>query len=425
MKVVCQASARDLPRLSRSVLPVLLYGRTDKRLCGSVGAAVQEHVRRQKLVPTAEAWDLLSLALGVVTADQAVIRGKSPDGWTREIELTIPVSDDSKWSRQAELIQRMLRFLTTDIWTLTFVRGGHGYEPPARPVYPGEDCISLLSGGLDSLVGLIDSVAKGRRPIAVSQVVPGEAENQSLFAGELGGGLRHFQTNHNAECPGERERSQRSRSFIFLAYGVLAALSTRAYQDGQCVELFVSENGLISINPPLTEARLGSLSTRTTHPVFLHLFQELLGTLEIRVQVKNDYRFKTKGELLAECLDQDYLKKRARRSISCGRYRRNGFQHCGRCVPCQIRRAAFKRWGHPDRTGYVYKNLGKNDSDHSGFEDVRAAAMALAVMEEDGLDGLLATSLPWTLGAVVRDYRGVVERGLEELKAFLVAAGVR
>ncbi len=425
MKVVCRASARDLPRPSRGVLPVLLYGRTDNRLCGSVGAAVQEHVRRQKLVPTEEAWDLLSLALGVVTADQAVIRGKSPDGWTREIELTIPVSDDSKWARQADLIHKMLRFLTTDIWTLTFVSGGHGYERPGKPVYPDEDCISLLSGGLDSLVGLVDLVAVGRRPIAVSQIVPGEAENQSLFARELGEGLRHFQTNHNAECPGEHERSQRSRSFIFLAYGVLAALSTRTYQNGHSLELFVSENGLISINPPLTEARLGSLSTRTTHPVFLHMFQELLDSLEIRVQVKNDYRFKTKGELLAECQDQEYLKKRARQSISCGRYRRNGFRHCGRCVPCQIRRAAFKHWGQPDRTGYVYKNLGKNDSDYSGFEDIRAAAMAITVMEEDGLDALLRTSLPLTLGTDVQNYRAVVERGLGELKEFLVAAGVR
>ena len=35
------------------------------------------------------------------------------------------------------------------------------------------------------------------------------------------------------------------------------------------VTLYMCENGFISINPPLTDARLGSLSTRTTHPVYL------------------------------------------------------------------------------------------------------------------------------------------------------------
>jgi hypothetical protein len=72
-----------------------------------------------------------------------------------------------------------------------------------------------------------------------------------------------------ATAPGSHsvnERSQRARSIIFFAYGVLAATALKRYHDGQPVTLYVCENGFIAINPSLTTARLGSLSTRTTHP---------------------------------------------------------------------------------------------------------------------------------------------------------------
>ena len=45
---------------------------------------------------------------------------------------------------------------------------------------------------------------------------------------------------------------------------------------GHHVDLYVPENGVISLNIPLTVMRLGSLSTRTTHPYFMGLMQNLL-----------------------------------------------------------------------------------------------------------------------------------------------------
>ena len=86
--------------------------------------------------------------------------------------------------------------------------------------------------------------------------------------------------------------------------------------------LFVCENGFISVNPPLTNTRLGSLSTRTAHPVFLKLFQRLLDAADLRVHIENPYRFKTKGEMLKECSDQEFLKKNAHITTSCGRFGR-------------------------------------------------------------------------------------------------------
>ena len=359
----------------------------------------------------------------MIVADTGGLRRTSADGWTREFDLEVGVRDPDFWTSERPLVESILRFLTTDRWAVRF-RVDQFRQSPKKHVVPEESCVSLLSGGVDSLVGALDLVAEGAKPLAVSQTVLGDGEKQTLFAKEIGGGLRHLQLNHNALSPGENERSQRARSFIFLAYGALAATTLRMYAEGTTVRLVVPENGFISINPPLTEARVGSLSTRTTHPVFLGLFQRLLDRAGLRVRIDNPYRFKTKGEMLAECRDQTYLLKRAHEATSCGRYRRNGFRHCGRCVPCLIRRASFLHWGRADRTDYVYSTLGRPDKDHALYSDVRSAALAVLTAEQEGLYALLRSSLVSDLVDDKDAYRDVVQRGLGELAELLRSSGV-
>ena len=70
------------------------------------------------------------------------------------------------------------------------------------------------------------------------------------------------------------------------------------YRRGDVVELLIPENGFISLNIPLTPLRLGSLSTRTTHPLFIQQMQDILDALDFRVRLSNPYQFKTKGEML-------------------------------------------------------------------------------------------------------------------------------
>jgi Queuosine biosynthesis protein QueC len=366
----------------------------------------------------------MSIALSMVAADIGVRRDQSPDGWTREIDLHVAVSDPAFWNSHGLSLNQQLRFLTNDLWSCTFTDGGFLPDSPTSPNLPAEDSVALLSGGLDSLVGVLDLVTRdNRQPHAVSQVSQGVKNTQIRFATEIG--LRHLQLNHNANCPGENERSQRARSFIFLAYGVFVATTLRSYHDGQPVTLYVCENGFISINPPLTNGRLGSLSTRTTHPVFLEQFQNLLDAAGLRIHIENPYQFHTKGEMLAQCADQDFLRRRAREAISCGRFARSGYRHCGRCVPCLVRRAAFRAWGEPDGTVYVYRDLSRDDDKHARFDDVRSAAMAVFQVRSEGLDGWLGTSLSSTLLGDVARYRQTVERGLQELGGFLDAMGVR
>jgi 7-cyano-7-deazaguanine synthase in queuosine biosynthesis len=425
MRLACGPDGAELPS-DEGVVRVVLYGQPRGAGEGSAGDAAKAEIQRRRLDPAPRAWDLLSIALSVVTADFAALRDQSPDGWTREIELDIAVADEPFWSGQAQALADALAFLTTDRWTLRFHAGGMLPAPPREPVQPAEDCVVLLSGGLDSLIGAIDLAAAGRKPFAISQTVRGDADKQVGFAAKIGGGLGHLQLNHNASTPGVQETSQRARSLVFITFGVIAATALKAYQDGGEVPLFVCENGFIAINPPLTGGRLGSLSTRTAHPEFLVRLQRVLDAAGLRVKIKNPYAKKTKGEMLKECADQAVLSAEAVRSTSCGRFQRFNYRQCGRCVPCQVRRSAFLAWGAvQDTTDYVYEPIGKNDAEHSGFDDVRSVAIALAAVQTDGVESWLGHALASPLIADRAALLAMLQRGLEELRALHQAYGVK
>ncbi|TMI99591.1 MAG: hypothetical protein E6G97_22010 [Alphaproteobacteria bacterium] len=425
MRLVCAPA--DHPDLKGKVrdIGVVLYDQPKRHGQGSAGASTFNQIRRRGLQVAPKAWDFLSLALSVVAADGGISRAKCVDGWTRTIALRVAVNDPAFWTAHTALAEKMLRFLTTDVWTLEFTGGGMLPAPPKVLNRPAESCVALLSGGLDSLVGALDLAAAGTKPFLVSQVATGDKQNQKYFATKTGGGLTHLQLNHNANCPGANERSQRSRSIIFYAYAILAASALARHEKGDVIPLYASENGLISINPPLTPARLGSLSTRTTHPIFIAMLQQLLDAAGLRVRIENPYQFKTKGEMLKNCADQDFLRKFAHTSTSCGRYGTFGFKHCGRCVPCMIRRAAFLAWGHKDNTKYVYETLGKDDDEHARFDDVRSAAVAVAALKSDGIDDVLGASLSSPLLDKSRPYKQIAKRGLAEVGDFLADQGVK
>jgi len=425
MKLLCGPDTFTFAKMPIETLRVMLYGQPMTAAQGSAGASAAEQIRKAGLEAPPHAWDLLSLALSVVTADCAGLRTQSPDGWAREFELDVAVTDQAFWASQSLVVENALAFLTTDRWRVRFHSGGWLPKRPRKAIRPEEDCVVLLSGGLDSLVGVIDLVAARRKPLAVSQVVRGDAEKQESFARSIGGGLRHLQLNHNAEAPGPEDTSQRTRSLIFLAFGVLAGTTLRRYHAGDVIPLFVCENGFIAINPPLTGSRIGSLSTRTAHPEFLARFQEIINAAGLRVLVTNPYAQKTKGEMVRECANQKALLAHAVQSTSCGRFQRYNYKHCGRCVPCQVRRAAFLKWGVTDTTRYVYDSLGKDDDEHARFDDVRSVAMAIAQVRAEGLNAWLGTALSYPHIGNVAAFQSLSGRGLAELESLHQRYGVK
>ncbi|HHA2887325.1 TPA: Qat anti-phage system QueC-like protein QatC [Stenotrophomonas maltophilia] len=387
------------------------------------GAAVIKTVKRHGMAVSPAAWDLLAIALSAYAADTTVLRASAPDGWTRQIQLTVAVQFPEMWNSLAKELADCLGFLSTDIWEFNFVAGGTTAPVPRKPQDYPMDAAVLLSGGLDSLVGALDLAANGQSTIAVSKLVRGDRSRQERYARRICND--HIVLNDSTHNPERTEPSQRTRSIVFIAFGTLVATALNRYRQGQRSTLYLCENGFIAINPSLTGLRRGSLSTRTAHPRFLGSLARLLESVRINVDIVNPYKHLTKGEMLAKCADQASLVQLATDSTSCGRYHKYQYTHCGRCVPCQVRRASILAWGGAvDDTKYVYSNLSIMNDEHAGFDDVRAVAMAVQAAKVDfgrwvG-NALGSPSVPDR--AALTD---MLERGIDELSRLHAHLGVR
>ena len=146
------------------------------------------------------------------------------------------------------------------------------------------------------------------------------------------------------------ENSCRSRSLMFISIALIVA----SYSN---CDVIVPENGSVSLNYPLSASRRSSCSTRTTHPVFLKQLSDIIATLGFSSKIENPYVKMTKGEMVQECSDKDYLLQVVAKSNSCGKKSKKQFfndnvaaTHCGHCMPCMYRRAALI--GEDDPTTY-------------------------------------------------------------------------
>lgn len=417
MQVICQHPDRVMHTRQRGdTILVSLYGVGEpSRGVGYIGHQLLHRVLGLHGQPTQTAWDFLSLALGVVAADTFVRRDASEDGWTRRIHLTVELVDPSLWIPVIPTLERALRFLSGDLWSIEFCDQGVPV-PAVSAELPFEDSVCLLSGGLDSLIGAIDLVRSGRSPILVSHAYPKEGKLQQAFAARLGRQRTHFYANAHATFAGVNEISMRCRSLLFIAMGTVAA--STLIQPGSAIDLIIPENGLISLNPPLTPRRIGSLSTRTTHPYFLKLVAESLNAVGLDLKLTNPYAFQTKGEMIRECLDPDLLLSLMRRSISCGKWKRKN-QPCGRCFPCLIRRAAFYAADEQDDSGYVYDDLRTAAS----YDDVVAVRTAVERYRNGSMEQVLRSMSPLPESPSDRaSLVNVATRGIAELDRFIQSA---
>ena len=406
----------------------------DKWLDHGVGQILLELMQR-RLYPSEAAIDLAILAATVTAADTRISREEdAQDSWTREIDLYLPVSDVGLWSGNGRRIERMLRFLTGDLWRLSFRGRQRGLTSligrPGRRVSAPFDTVCLFSGGLDSFVGAIDLLEGDKDPIFVSHYKDASTKSQEVCAARLSTqygdlGRRHVRANvsfDKNDLPGlGTETTTRGRSFIFLAMAALAADSI----EGE-TPIHVPENGLISLNVPLDPLRLGAWSTRTTHPFYMALWQELLDDLGIGAKLHNPYRFKTKGEMLLECANSTFIASNYDATVSCssvtkGRWKKLPPGHCGYCVPCLIRRASIEAAFGKDVTEYSIADLDAQALDGKKAEtaDIRAFQMMhrrlsrnpdlarVLVYKPGPLDDYSATE--------TSDYADVFQRGIAEV----------
>jgi hypothetical protein len=214
----------------------------------------------------------------------------------------------------------------------------------------------------------------------------------------------------------------RSRSILFLSLGTFVA---SLFSDR--VPLVVAENGLISLNVPLTSARLGSLSTRTTHPHFITLYRKLLDSICLFNPVELPYRFQTKGEMFEQVRNPEVLKKLVPVTMSCshpesGRYLgKQPGNHCGYCVPCVIRRSSLAAVGL-DNDNYNIDILTEEPAyDTDRGRDFRAFQMAVERHRASDskvslFDVLESGPLP---PDDIKEYVAMYSRGMDEVSRFL------
>jgi len=298
----------------------------------------------------------------------------SNDGWTRDIEVEFPVKNLTIWTGKENKLKTILDFLTGDNWQISFCDLGSrelflprtNRRKIAQYEISTVKTVSLFSGGLDSLIGVIDELEKlneNERLLLVSHFdskSPGPNGDQTRL-------LWHLKTQYpnkiywvqsklalsRRDNDGFRisvENNYRSRSLFFIGLGCYLSPIN---------ELIIPENGTISINYPLTPSRVSSLSTRTTHPYVLKNIQELLSELGFPTNVYNPYKFKTKGEMFVECTNQTLIRRVYQESVSCGKRGRKqywdvkiGVKECGICMPCIYRRAALNKAGLDNEIHY-------------------------------------------------------------------------
>jgi hypothetical protein len=384
--------------------------------------------------------DLALLAGLINAADTRISRAiNAQGGWTREIDLYLPVSDPDLWSGRSTEIGRMLRFLTGDRWRVFFRprpdgKRDLGVTTNKLPLHGLEE-VSLFSGGLDSLVAAVDTLATGSRPLFVSHYWDAEtakAQSYLLKRLETQFGDAAFKSirvrmgfDRHALDTGQTEETQRGRSFLFYALASLAAASF-----GKRTTISVPENGLIALNVPLDPLRFGALSTRTAHPHFMASVQRLLDALGLDVELNNPYRHRTKGEMVGSCEDLPYLRSLVGSSMSCSspakaRYKGLSPRHCGYCVPCMIRRASLHAGlGADDPTTYTVEDLSAQTlrSDRAEGEHVRSFQLIVERLRKDPDLAKILVHKPGPLTdapAEIPAYADVFRRGVLEVAAIL------
>jgi len=320
--------------------------------------------------------DLFYLSTVVYGIDRSISRSLySLDGWSRELHVTMKLSNHELFMRNKEKVDNMLSFLTGDIWDIHYERT----EIPEmasvdiREMHEDYGQVNLFSGGMDSFIGAIDYLAAPheKKLCLISHYdhkMKGPLDDQK----DAQNALQPY-SNDFYHLPSvaifpisSNEKTCRSRSFIFITIASLVA-------SWKQIGIVVPENGSVSLNFPLSPSRRGACSTRTTHVLFVNQLKEVLASLNTPIEIENPYEFQTKGTMVRNCKNQELLLDTLDKTNSCGK--RNMRQHmtdktashCGRCMPCMYRRASLI--GYKDLTTYgdtlaqLYHDKGERSDD--------------------------------------------------------------
>lgn len=373
--------------------------------------------------------DFVRIASAVLSADRSVLRSGRLARWNkRDIAIEVDVLSVEPWDSVRAELQELLGFLTGDTWHLAFrEQKGAPEQTAVRAV--GASRVVLFSGGGDSGVGALLSAheLQGTAKHALvshysDKYLPPlqrslAQQTNALFPGTL---ADHVQVHHSRgrkTANGNyyrKENSTRSRSLLFLAFGLAVASVNQ-------LPLWIPENGYASINPPLSPNRRGSLSTKTTHPAFLLGVRNIMAKVGAHGDLSNPFADRTKGEMFSEVRDllgdeaaSEYLSA----TTSCSHtgaktYGISRRAQCGVCFGCLLRKASFIASGVTDRTEYIDPNGDERVANWLKSKSVEAAMrdfLSTELREED----LATMRIPNTIR--LAEAAALCNRAMDELR---------
>ncbi|MBI5716617.1 MAG: 7-cyano-7-deazaguanine synthase [Burkholderiales bacterium] len=344
----------------QEVVPLLLWGK-DYNVTLKVSDISQKMVAN--VAP--ELIDLLEIATYVYCADQATTRGGNSSQdygakWRRQLQFHIPVREPELWSSKPvrTALCATLGFLSDDEYEFTFKKLAR--PPPADQYldfgaggasgFQAEEVV-LFSGGLDSLAGAVQEAIINKRSVALvsHRSSPKIDSKQKALVQDLLARGQARQPFHvpvwvNKEKALGKEYTQRTRSFLFASLGAVVARIFDLWR------IRFYENGVVSINLPISPQVVGGRATRTTHPQVLNGFAEIFSAIfQKPFAVENPFRWMTKAEVVKSIRDGgggDLIKH----TVSCTHvWEMTTLKtHCGTCSQCIDRRFGTLAAGCPD-----------------------------------------------------------------------------
>lgn len=391
------------------------------------------------------AFDFLFFSVLIYNIDRFVNRHIfSLEGWTREINIVnMPLIHVVEFQHVKIQMDDAISFLTGDIWDINYCQSEGSLYQTKDDI---EDCkdvnvfekVCLFSGGLDSLIGIIDeleTMPQQKKLLLISHKDLGkEGTDQNSIMSIFNRQHLYIERYNQIQTSvgigkkdmGEKiakESTFRSRSLLFIGMGIYAA-----YKIGQNIPLIIPENGTIALNIPLLSSRRSACSTRTTHPTFMYRLQNILTNIGIANIIYNPYELKTKGEMVAESKNQDILHQLIDASCSCAKRgrmqywdrRTNHIKHCGMCLPCIYRRVSLhmngldnaERYGTDVFNGQRFDIENLNQKSPRDFrtllEFIRERPSVARIEKELLINGMVEVSR-------ISEYAHVVDRTLDQI----------
>lgn len=298
------------------------------------------------------AFDLIRISTYVYIADCKTQRGGLKDAydehWNVDLNFYIPVIEPSFWNKKEvkELLTKSFNFAVGHNYNFTFVKWEEKDKQIFLDLFKNSsnqldvDCISMFSGGLDSLYSSILLLEEQRKPLLLSHrstpKLMGFRKNlHSSLEIDYDRKIPRGEVSINNCKSNAEEFTQRSRSIVYACLGSAFA---------RCLNLkdvYLSDNGIVTFNLRSTAQNIGALNTRSTNPKLISYVNQLNQMIwqEKAPTVTNKLLWYTKAEVIQglKSLGQSKLLSMSTSCVSTKNLSKIN-PYCGICSQCVDRR---------------------------------------------------------------------------------------